>query len=46
MNIGLKELIGFMGGEDDAPELEEGTCSDLLVIRVADKGKDHTVFID
>ena len=34
------------GGEEDAPELEEGTCSDLLVIRVTDKGKDHTVFID
>ena len=33
------------GGESDAPELGE-VCSDLLVIRVAEPGKDHTVFID
>ena len=33
------------GGESDAPELGD-VCSDLLVIRVAEPGKDHTVFID
>ena len=33
------------GGEADAPDLGE-SCSDLLVIRVAESGKDHTVFID
>ncbi len=33
------------GGEADAPDLGEA-CSDLLVIRVAESGKDHTVFID
>ena len=33
------------GGETDAPDLGNA-CSDLLVIRVAESGKDHTVFID
>lgn len=33
------------GGETDAPDLGD-VCSDLLVIRVAESGKDHTVFID
>ena len=33
------------GGESDAPDLGE-VCSDILVIRVAESGKDHTVFID
>jgi quercetin dioxygenase-like cupin family protein len=32
------------GGEADTPELED-VCTDLLVIRVVDKDKDHTVFI-
>ena len=32
------------GGEVDTPELED-VCTDLLVIRIVDKGKDHTVFI-
>ena len=32
------------GGESDAPDLGE-VCSDILVIRVAESGKDHTVFI-
>ena len=34
------------GGEADTPSLPEGTCQQLLVIRVAEEGKDHTVFID
>ena len=34
------------GGEDDTPELPAGTCQELLVVRVAEKGKDHTVFIE
>tara|TARA_B100001057_G_scaffold296954_1_gene297210 strand:+ start:56404 stop:56808 length:405 start_codon:yes stop_codon:yes gene_type:complete len=33
------------GGEADAPELGDG-CTDLLVIRVVDKGKEHTVFVE
>ena len=33
------------GGETDAPELED-SCSDLLVIRVSESGKEHTIFID
>ena len=33
------------GGEWDAPELED-SCSDLLVIRVSESGKEHTIFID
>ena len=33
------------GGESDAPELED-SCSDLLVIRVSETGKEHTIFID
>ena len=33
------------GGEEDAPDMGSDVCSDLLVIRVAEKGKDHTVFI-
>ena len=33
------------GGETDAPELED-SCSDLLVIRVSETGKEHTIFID
>ena len=33
------------GGESDAPDLGE-VCSDILVIRVAESGKDHTVFIN
>ena len=34
------------GGEEDTPSLPEGTCQELLVIRVAEEGKEHTVFID
>ena len=33
------------GGEADAPDMGDG-CSDLLVIRVAESGQDHTVFIE
>ena len=33
------------GGEADAPDIGDG-CSDLLVIRVAESGQDHTVFIE
>ena len=36
---------GVHGGESDAPDLGE-VCSDILVIRVAESGKDHTVFIN
>ena len=32
------------GGEEDTPSLPEGTCQKLLVIRVAEEGKDHTIF--
>ena len=34
------------GGEADTPSLPEGTCQQLLVIRVAEEGKEHTIFID
>ena len=34
------------GGEEDTPSLPEGTCQKLLVIRVAEEGKEHTIFID
>ena len=33
------------GGDDDTPNLGN-QCTDLLVIRVVEEGKDHTVFID
>jgi quercetin dioxygenase-like cupin family protein len=33
------------GGEADAPDLGD-QCTDLLVIRVVDEGKEHTVFVD
>ena len=33
------------GGEDDAPDLGDA-CTDLLVIRVVDEGKNHTVFVE
>ena len=33
------------GGEDDAPDLGNA-CTDLLVIRVVDEGKNHTVFVE
>ena len=33
------------GGEPDAPDLGD-VCSDLLVVRVAEAGKEHTVFIE
>ena len=33
------------GGDADTPEMDDG-CSDLLVIRVAESGQDHTVFIE
>lgn len=33
------------GGEADAPDLGE-VCSDLLVVRVAEAGIEHTVFIE
>ena len=45
MNIGLKS-DWVHGGEADTPSLPEGTCQQLLVIRVAEEGKDHTVFIN
>ena len=45
MNTGLKDLDWVHGGESDAPELED-SCSDLLVIRVSESGKEHTIFID
>tara|TARA_B100001250_G_C19446038_1_gene633845 strand:- start:209 stop:628 length:420 start_codon:yes stop_codon:yes gene_type:complete len=32
------------GGETDAPDLGD-VCSDILVIRVSESGKEHTVFI-
>ena len=34
------------GGEADTPSLPEGTCQQLLVIRVVEEGKEHTIFID
>ena len=33
------------GGDDDTPNLGN-QCTDLLVIRVVEEGKDHTVFVD
>tara|TARA_Y100000591_G_C21470133_1_gene515282 strand:+ start:168 stop:557 length:390 start_codon:yes stop_codon:yes gene_type:complete len=33
------------GGEVDAPDLGN-QCTDLLVIRVVEEGKEHTVFVD
>ena len=33
------------GGEADAPDLGD-SCTDLLVIRVVDEGKNHTVFVE
>ncbi|MAL52882.1 MAG: hypothetical protein VX419_00605 [Pseudomonadota bacterium] len=33
------------GGEADAPDLGD-QCTDLLVIRVVEEGKEHTVFVD
>ena len=33
------------GGDDDTPNLDD-QCTDLLVIRVVEEGKDHTVFVD
>ena len=33
------------GGEADAPDLGDA-CTDLLVIRVVDEGKNHTVFVE
>ena len=33
------------GGEEDAPDLGNA-CTDLLVIRVVDEGKNHTVFVE
>ena len=34
------------GGETDTPSLPEDTCQQLLVVRVAEEGREHTVFID
>ena len=33
------------GGDADTPDLGD-VCSDLIVIRVVESGKDHTVFIE
>ena len=33
------------GGEADAPDLGD-QCTDLLVIRVVEEGKEHTVFVE
>ena len=33
------------GGEADAPDLGDA-CTELLVVRVVDKGKKHTVFVE
>ena len=33
------------GGDADAPDLGD-QCTDLLVIRVVEEGKEHTVFVD
>ena len=33
------------GGDDDTPVMNEDDCQSLLIIRVAEKDKDHTVFI-
>lgn len=34
------------GGEADQPTLSEDACQSLLVIRVTEKDKNHTVFIE
>ena len=34
------------GGEDDQPVLGEDDCQSLLVIRITEKDKEHTVFIE
>ena len=33
------------GGDEDTPVMNEDDCQSLLIIRVAEKDKDHTVFI-
>ena len=33
------------GGDDDTPVMSEDDCQSLLIIRVTEKDKDHTVFI-
>ena len=33
------------GGDDDTPVMNEDDCQSLLIIRVAEKDKDHSVFI-
>ncbi len=33
------------GGDDDTPVMSEVDCQSLLIIRVTEKDKDHTVFI-
>ena len=33
------------GGDADTPVMNEDDCQSLLIIRVAEKDKDHTVFI-
>ena len=33
------------GGDDDTPVMNEDDCQSLLIIRVSEKDKDHTVFI-
>lgn len=33
------------GGDDDTPVMNEDDCQSLLIIRVTEKDKDHTVFI-
>ena len=46
MSIGFERSDWVHGGEEDTPQLSEGTCQELLVVRIAETGKDHTVFID
>ena len=42
---GVMHWAGWVhGGESDTPDLGDA-CTDLLVIRVVDEGKDHTVFV-
>ena len=33
------------GGDDDTPVMNEDDCQSLLIIRISEKDKDHTVFI-
>ena len=33
------------GGDSDTPAMSEDDCQSLLVIRITEKDKDHTVFI-